>query len=245
MANEVTLYDIPSRGGVCWSLNPWKARLALNYKSIPYKTEWLEYPDIAPTLKSYSVPPNDPKDSTAQYSSPAVKLPDGTYVMESLKIARALEKLQPEPSLHLDNGYTERMQSAAQKVLQSLAPIGMPRIPVKLLNEASQPYFNETRSKRFGMSLPELAKSQMAGETAWKKAEPAMEEIKTILHEHEEGPYVMGKTVSYADFILVGLWRFVELLDEDGDMFGRGMNFDEAFPKHYEACKQWIKRDDH
>jgi hypothetical protein len=31
------------------------ARLVLNYKQIDYKTEWVEYPNLAPYLKSLSV----------------------------------------------------------------------------------------------------------------------------------------------------------------------------------------------
>ena len=29
-----------------------QARLALNYKKIPYTTEWVEYPDLAPKFKA-------------------------------------------------------------------------------------------------------------------------------------------------------------------------------------------------
>lgn len=28
------------------------ARMILSYKGIPYETEWIEYPDLAPKLKS-------------------------------------------------------------------------------------------------------------------------------------------------------------------------------------------------
>jgi hypothetical protein len=77
--STITLYDLPSRGDcACWSLNPWKstslpaspknffrrltlrlqqtARFLLNYKSLPYKTEWTEYPDIAPKFKALYLP---------------------------------------------------------------------------------------------------------------------------------------------------------------------------------------------
>ena len=47
----LTLYDIPSKGQKCWSPNVWKTRLVLHYKQIPYKTEWIEYPEIEPKLK--------------------------------------------------------------------------------------------------------------------------------------------------------------------------------------------------
>ena len=76
MSAEIILFDLPSRAGKAWSLNPWKsklllpfksgdpamtmtdptltpflARLALNYKGLPYRTEWIEYPDLRPTFQ--------------------------------------------------------------------------------------------------------------------------------------------------------------------------------------------------
>ena len=163
--------------------------------------------------------------------------------MDSLRIAEALEKLQPEPSLHLDNGYIDRVQPVILDMQKSLGAIAMPRVPVKVLRPASQEYFSTTRAKRFGMPLPDLAKSDKAGENAWKAAEPHMAKLKAILHEHEDGPYVMGETVSFADFIIAGWWRFAQILDEN-DLFDRGLKYDESFGKHYEACKQWLEKDD-
>ncbi|KAK0314648.1 hypothetical protein LTR01_001472 [Friedmanniomyces endolithicus] len=246
MPEDTILYDLPSKGRCsCWSLNPWKARLALNYKAIPYRTEWVEYPDLKPTLSALGIPPNPPgTNNGAVYSSPAVRFSDGTYVMDSDNIVHALDRMQPEPSLHLDNGYTDRVQAAVLEAHVALVPINLPRVPVKLLRPASREYFETTREKRFGMPLEELAKSEKAGESAWKAAEPGMEKLRAILHEHEEGPYVMGKTVSFADFHIAGFWRFVQVLDEDGDVFDRGMRFDESFPKHFDACKEWLRRDD-
>jgi len=66
-SDPIVLYDLPSKGRrSCWSLNPWKskvislyeevtnstqARMLLNYKGLHYKTEWVEYPDLKPTLE--------------------------------------------------------------------------------------------------------------------------------------------------------------------------------------------------
>jgi glutathione S-transferase len=83
MSSQVTLYDLPSQQGTSWSLNPWKskpfllitysinyntykmhpARMILNYKPIAYTTQWVEYPDLAPTLSSLFVYPYHSKHS--------------------------------------------------------------------------------------------------------------------------------------------------------------------------------------
>ncbi|KAF2215693.1 hypothetical protein CERZMDRAFT_34457 [Cercospora zeae-maydis SCOH1-5] len=246
-SDEIIFYDLPSRGTPkCWSLNPWKARLALNFKNVPYKTEWVEYPDVAPTFKSFDIPPNSPSlNPNAQYSIPAIKLPGNKYIMDSLAIAQELERLYPEPSLKFaNNDYAPRMQTAVAGFWSSLQPIAVPRVPELILNPKSAEYFNTTRATRFGMPLTELAKSERAGEQAWKAAEQAMDLIVALLEENE-GKYVQGgDEPSFADFILAGVFRFSEIVDKEGDLFGRVMGYHGALKEHYEACKPWLKRDD-
>ena len=164
--------------------------------------------------------------------------------MDSLAIAHELEKAHPSPSLHLDNKVTERTQAAVLDLHKALTAIVLPRVPEMLLNPPSEEYFCTTRAKRFGMPLTELAKSDQAGETAWRNAEPVLGKIKQLLHEDESGPYVLGKEVSFADFILAGLWRFYQRVDKDGDLYGRVMKYDGSLVKHHEACKKWLERED-
>lgn len=264
MSSEVVFYDLPSKGRpACWSLNPWKgtpstltnikshadinviARLVLNYKSIPYRTEWVEYPDLRPTFQSFNIPPNDPTlNPNAEYSSPAILLPDGRYIMDSLLMAQEIEKLQPEPSLGLDTDFPKRTQAIVAAIQKPMGPIMMPRVPELLLNPRSAEYFYETRAKRWGMPLPELAKSERAGEVAWRGAEEGMVQLRELLKENSEGPFIMGNEPTFADFILAGFWRFVEKLSVEGDLESRFMGFDERFREHRRACQPWLDRDD-
>jgi hypothetical protein len=48
---EIVLYDLACTKNVCFSPAVWRIRLMLNYKRVPYKTTFLEFPDIEPTLK--------------------------------------------------------------------------------------------------------------------------------------------------------------------------------------------------
>jgi hypothetical protein len=57
MGDEIILYDLPSchkgKGQQsCFSFNPWKTRSVLNFKNIPYTTEWVEYPDVESKMKA-------------------------------------------------------------------------------------------------------------------------------------------------------------------------------------------------
>lgn len=62
-----------------------KARMVLNFKGIDYKTEWIEYPDLAPTFKSFGLPPNDPNGTGyfMDYTAPAIRFEDGKLMMDS------------------------------------------------------------------------------------------------------------------------------------------------------------------
>ena len=73
-------------------------RFILSYKSIPYRTKWVEYLDIEPLSKNLGIKPtgNNP-DGTPFYTLPAIHNPStGTYLAESFLIA---EYLYPTPSI--------------------------------------------------------------------------------------------------------------------------------------------------
>ncbi|KAF2482836.1 hypothetical protein BDY17DRAFT_317377 [Neohortaea acidophila] len=245
MSSEIILFDLPSKGDhpKCWSLNPWKARLALNYKGVPYKTEWTEYPDIADKFKQYGIPANDRNvNPNAEYSCPAARFPDGSYVMDSRKIAETLDKLAPQPSLHTNKGeLIDRVQQTVLGCQGALAPLLMPAVP-DLLPPRSAEYFHATRAKRFGMPLAEFAKSDKGGENAWKNAEPHLATLKDILAEKDSGVFVLGGEVSFADFIIAGFWDFLRKTNEEA--FARVMKIDKRFGEHHKACAKWLEVDD-
>lgn len=164
--------------------------------------------------------------------------------MESGTIAAALEKEFPSPPLHLDSPVLPKVEALMPKIMQPLGPVYMPRVPRDLLNERSASYFSRTREARFGMPLDELERSEKGGETAWENASPHIRELADLLKENG-GPFFMGKTVSYADFIVVGSLQFWKRLSYDGDLFDRLMCIDHSFLKLYEACAEWLKRDDY
>lgn len=166
--------------------------------------------------------------------------------MDSRNIANILEEIQPSPSLRLDSGYVERVQDAVLAVGKALSPIAIPRVPEMLLNPDSEEYFRRTRKARFdGVELADLARSEKAGEPAWKEAEEGLKELVKILGENANGPFVLGREASYADLILAGFWAFLNRLDKGGDLFGRVVGVDEVFGKHWEACQEYLERDDY
>jgi glutathione S-transferase len=68
---------------------------------------------------------------------------DGTFIMESRKIAEALDRLQPEPSLHMDQtSIMDRAQAAVMGVHSNLGPVYIPRV-------SNLPFLGRTQAMSF------------------------------------------------------------------------------------------------
>ena len=156
---------------------------------MPYKTEWIEYPDIAPTLKSFGLPPNE---QGTPYTIPTIRDANGRYIMDSRKIAFELEKQYPEPSLHLESPVLPKVEACVLKAVTPLRAAFMPPIPRNLLNTASIEYFERTREARFGMPLRQWEKEH-GGDKAWEEVTPALKEAGDMLRANG-GPFLLGKT---------------------------------------------------
>ncbi|TVY31332.1 Glutathione S-transferase-like protein [Lachnellula subtilissima] len=149
--------------------------------------------------------------------------------MESQAIAQRLEK-RPSHSIP-----TPRLPAPPKRGLWQ------PAVPANLLNPSSKEYFERTRHERLGKPLAQLAQ-ESGGEEAWMAAMPEMKELGALL-KAEGGPFVMGKTPSYADFVIVGWLQFFKTIDVK--LYERVVSIEPAFGTLYDASKQWLERDDH
>jgi glutathione S-transferase len=87
---------------------------------IPYKTEFVEYPDIAPTLKAFHITPHE--DNDPPYTIPAIKI-GKEYLMDSTVIVKELERRYPKPSLKLDASKLTRVVDVIVPVAVTLRPV--------------------------------------------------------------------------------------------------------------------------
>lgn len=151
------------------------------------------------------------------YTIPAVRLPDGTYVMESRSIAEALETLYPEPKAHLDLALLEDVSKTLKWVVIRLAPVLVPRMPRECLSGSTIEYHIEARKATFGMTLDEL-ETMHGGEDAWIKATPSLRKLASFFKDDINGPFCLGDVPSYADFLVVGFLEWCRCLR--GDILG-------------------------
>ncbi|THU86510.1 hypothetical protein K435DRAFT_868230 [Dendrothele bispora CBS 962.96] len=82
-------------------------RYSLNFKGIPYKAVWVEYPDIENTLKDLGIAASATKSDgkTPHYTLPAIYDPaTKTGLTESLAIAKYLDEKYPDKPILMPKG---------------------------------------------------------------------------------------------------------------------------------------------
>ncbi|THV04196.1 hypothetical protein K435DRAFT_826912 [Dendrothele bispora CBS 962.96] len=209
----ITFYDFAStkESTKAWNPNCWKTRYSLNYKGLPYKTIWLEYPDVEPTLKAAGIAPTSTKpDGSPMYTIPAIEDPNtGTAIAESFVIAQYLDKTYPDKPTLIPAG-TKALQSAFANVsFVHVAPILQFAYLIMIenvLNPKSRGYFCEARKNDIlrGVSIEDAYPRGERAKEEWGKVKAGFETIANWMNK-EDGRFVMGDTVSFADFV-VGGW---------------------------------------
>ncbi|KAF9479948.1 hypothetical protein BDN70DRAFT_878247 [Pholiota conissans] len=202
----IIFYDIPSSVKEnAWSPNTWKVRYALNFKGIPYKTEWIEYPDIEAFCKKLGIAHTSLKaDGRPHYTLPAIHDPrTGVYLSDSLLIAEYLEKTYPDaPSLFPHNtlGLQWPFNDLYGNNLAALWSFSLPASCFKL-NPPSAAYFRETREATFGKTMEDLIPKGEEGVKEWAKYKEGLGKV-DAWYAKTSGPFLMGDTVSWADFVV-------------------------------------------
>ncbi|KAI0197004.1 hypothetical protein F4808DRAFT_299110 [Astrocystis sublimbata] len=227
-------YDIAMRTPqLACAVNPWKGRLALNFKAADYKTTWVSIPDIARVRRELEIPAcrNFP-DGSDYYTLPIlVDSKTGSKLGDSFDIALYLQSNYPD-SGDGDLFPAQELKFDYELDLPSWAPQLSERADVEYADYSK---FNTAIDAAFtshvglvGHSLPldsEASKAAMAkrsGMSSWddfkmegEAREKTLESFKTMLGalaklfaKDPSGPFLLGKQASYADFI-VGGWVYM------------------------------------
>ncbi|EKM76382.1 hypothetical protein AGABI1DRAFT_108910 [Agaricus bisporus var. burnettii JB137-S8] len=202
----ITFYDIAAIDSIkTASPNTWKTRFVLNYKKLPYKTVYLELPEIETEFKKLGIPPSELSGPKPRYTCPSIiDDSNNTPVTEAYAIAEYLDKAYPHTPKVFPPG-TEALQAAfyAQfyPVIHPMMQFLLPNA-ISILKPASVDYFIRARGEAFGELMIEPKGEQRV--EAWKQVQAAFDTLHGWLNK-SPGPYFMGETVTFADFVLGGL----------------------------------------
>ena len=203
----------------------------------PHLCEQYHSPPSTPS----GIPPNEP--GLKPYTSPTIRLPDGRYVMESKKIALALEPLYPNPSVHLDSPYQSRIESLLPQIITHVRPIFMPLVQKTFLNPPSHAYFTADREKTIGMSLEKYHEKN--AEKGFEEAKPYLRQLGEMYKEVSDGPFLGGKEPIYADFLVVAWLRMMDRLGAGWLDRLFGVEGGAELKSLYEASRKWLERDNY
>ncbi|KAJ3486894.1 hypothetical protein NLJ89_g11766 [Agrocybe chaxingu] len=208
----IIFYDIPSTfPNNVWSANTWKTRYCLNYKRIPYKTEWVEYPDIEPLCKRVGIAPTSKKEDGSgrdHYTLPAIYDPStGAYVSDSFAIAQYLDKTYPDTPRIFPGG-TDGLQAAFEPAFRSnLGELWRFAILAECvgLNPVSEEYFRRTRKEIGGKTIEEVVPKGEEAVKVWKGVEEGLGRVDAWYQKNDgKGRYLLGETLSWGDFVVAG-----------------------------------------
>lgn len=192
-------------------------------------------------MSGLGLKPNAPPD--APYTVPTIKTTDGSVITQSAAIAKALEQQHPEPSLRMNDELEAEAHQIAFQVARPLFPNYMSTAARSTVTESTVEAYSASRKQKFGMSIDEMAK-KAGGDQAWTAAQPGFDAMKRLLTEKkvDDGPFIQGSKVCYADFIIVVAFEAYKQVDVG--MYDRIMAMDEKFVRLYDACEAWLERAD-
>jgi glutathione S-transferase len=186
------LYDLAGEDDRRFSPYCWRTKLALSHKGLDFETRAVRFTEID------ALAPGE-----TRLTLPTLEV-DGRRMTDSWAIAAALEADYPDaPSLFPTGAAHARfVQAWANTQIQpQLLRVILLDVYEKL-GAADQAYFRESREKRFGATLEEVA---AGGDAALDQMRRALQPARDVLAEQ---PFLAGAAPAYADYILAGsfLW---------------------------------------
>ncbi|KAF9911400.1 hypothetical protein BX616_010606 [Lobosporangium transversale] len=245
-SEDMVFYDIAMRppiASTCCAVNPWKSRLALNFKNIAYSTTWVPLPDIAQVRSDLGVDAcRNFGDGTKFYTLPIlVDRNTNTKIGDSFDIAVYLQTEYPNsgsgnlfPPQKLDFVYN--LDDALLVPLSERK--GDEHDEYSRFNTNVDAAFTAHLSLMaynlpFEPATAEASRAEFirrAGVKSWDDFEvkgEKREKIKESFHlmlgdlsklflKDTTGPFILGEQASYADLIVGGWLRMMRVtLPED------------------------------
>jgi len=208
---EIILYDIPRKEleKGAWSPNTLKARLALAFKGLPYKTVWIEYPDIAAHCQKIGAKPTGTNDDgTPVYTLPVIRDPNtDAVVSDSYAIAEYLDanyattrSLIPAGTEGFHAAFFSAISGPHAAIAQTYITF-VAHVP-GLLNRSSEEYFIRTRTARLG-KLEELCPRGPVRDAQLEKSKACFDVVASWYDKAgKDKLYLMGDTPVWADVIV-------------------------------------------
>ncbi|KAG8168376.1 hypothetical protein KVR01_001125 [Diaporthe batatas] len=237
---EIILYDLACTKNVCFSPVVWRIRLMLNYKKVSYRTVFLEFPDIKPTLEEFGLVPGD--QARGRYTVPTIQhVASKKYIMDSAPISRFIEETYPDPPIPLESELGREIEVRARAVVGAVMSKSLWPDEIRILAPPAAEYFRHTREAMLGHPLEDLL-DPVADTDRWAAVEGDIDEVGALMRTNAaEGPFVLGSRPSYTDFFIAGALQSAKVID--GSVFERLVKRP-GYRDIYSACLPYMARND-
>ena len=168
---------------------------------MPFKSEWVEYPDIAALYQKYGVLATEKKsDGSPHYTLPLIHDEStGRFISGSTFIAKYLDETYPDTPKLFHPGTDALIRAYDVAYLKQIAAV-FPFVSLKtysFLNARSVEHFQ----KKLAAGNKELEGDERSAQ--WAKVEQGLAVVDSWWGKGDE--FVMGDTLSFAD-IITGSW---------------------------------------
>ncbi|KAJ7500739.1 hypothetical protein B0H11DRAFT_765810 [Mycena galericulata] len=224
-SENITLYDSPGARSQTWMPNVWRIRFILNYKRLPYRTVWVDLPDVEPTSRAMGAPPSSHRsDGRPVYTLPVIIDPtqnphtpqilsNVNNIAEYLEACYPARPVFPDGSRALQTLFVHYVQEVvARPLLPIMVPISHDRLP-----ERTRSHFRGDPRAQTPMPQTSHAHSPVPPgplrEHAWQLVKAQFDLLALILDKNVgdgDGIVAQGGHVSYADFALCSLLLWIE-----------------------------------
>ncbi|EIW58144.1 uncharacterized protein TRAVEDRAFT_148196 [Trametes versicolor FP-101664 SS1] len=250
MTEPIVFYDLPGKDDAhkAVSSNTWKTRFALNIKGIPYKTVWVEHPDIPALSRKIGAPPTGHNaDGSPQYTLPAISDPNTkTVLADSALIVRYLDKTYPDTARLIPAG-TDALHAAFDHAFHSVLDGDLRPLVVNESANALLPrgaaHFRATREAFFGGPLQEIAPPGSEKRAKhWAGVKKAFGTFAQWFQaDGADKPFLLGDSIGYADVTLAAVLVFMQIvLGEDGKEWADLKTWDEGrWTRYVDAFKKY------
>lgn len=191
------------------------------YKGLPFKTVWLEYPEIEPTMKKLGAEPSARKkpDGSPVYTVPVIHdTTTGKVVTDSFKIAEYLDDTYPEKPALFPLGARAPVHMYHEFVGSLLEPI-FPLLILPMcskLSPTSDEYYHQLwKYLMGGVSVEEFYPPPgPKRDAAWAQIKANFSKIAAVVQKNGagKGPYFYGDTFSHADTLVVAFLHWMRAI---------------------------------
>ncbi|KAJ4113884.1 hypothetical protein NW768_011414 [Fusarium equiseti] len=157
--------------------------------------------------------------------------------MDSMRIVKFLESTLPDPPLSLLSDLGLEIESKARSAIGPALAISIVPRENLILSPRSQEYFRTKNEAKFGCKLEDLLSKE---EESWEGVREKMEELSEMMMKNG-GPFILGETPSYTDFLIAASLQSARTIDEG--VLERCTEFS-GFRRIYEACLPWMEKKD-